>query len=324
MASRAGGLTRRRFLTLSAAFGAAAGCIGPAAAGTPVARWHGFALGAGASITLAGLGPAEAAPVFAAVEAELARLEAIFSLYRTDSALVRLNRDGRLPGPDADLLACLAQAAVVHRLTEGLFDPTVQPVFATLAEHFAAGGEAGDPGLARRLERAGALVGFDRVTFDDERVAFADPGMALTLNGIAQGYATDRIAALLEARGCRDVLVDIGETRALGRSPEGRAWRAGIAEGPQGGAVAEVVELRDRALATSMPLGTVLDPAGAVGHILHPRLGIVRPAWRRVSVVAASAALADALSTGLCLADPAAPPAMMAGGADVRIIAARA
>ena len=60
--------------------------------------------------------------------------------------------------------------------------------------------------------------------------------------------------------------------------------------------------LRDRALATSAPLGTVLDAAGAVGHIIDPKSG--RPAgsqWRQISVSAPLAAVADALSTAACL-----------------------
>ncbi len=48
--------------------------------------------------------------------------------------------------------------------------------------------------------------------------------MALTLNGIGQGYVADRVAALLEAEGLTDILIDTGEFRALGGSPEGGEW----------------------------------------------------------------------------------------------------
>ena len=61
--------------------------------------------------------------------------------------------------------------------------------------------------------------------------------------------------------------------------------------------------LTNRALATSAPLGTTLDGAGRLSHIIDPRQGtLTRPALRQISVSAPSAALADALSTGLCLA----------------------
>ena len=119
--------------------------------------------------------------------------------------------------------------------------------------------------------------------------------MGLTLNGIAQGYIADRVAALLEAEGLTDILIDTGEHRALGQMPGGGGWPVTLA---QGGSVA----LRDRALATSAPLGTVFDGAGRYGHILDPRTGEpAAPVWRAVSITAPSAALADALSTAACL-----------------------
>jgi thiamine biosynthesis lipoprotein len=124
--------------------------------------------------------------------------------------------------------------------------------------------------------------------------------MALTLNGIAQGYVADRVAALLRAEGLTDVLVNTGEMRALGGHPDGGAWPVSFDDGR--GRPAGSMELRDAALASSAPLGTAFDAEGRVGHILDPRSG--RPAasaWRLVSVTARTAALADGLSTALCL-----------------------
>ncbi|WP_241484112.1 FAD:protein FMN transferase [Ruegeria sp. ANG-R] len=79
-------LSRRRFLTISAACAAV-----PARVAHAAAHWSGIALGAPASLRLEGLSDTEAAPIFAAVEAELNRLEDIFSLYRPDSEISRLN-----------------------------------------------------------------------------------------------------------------------------------------------------------------------------------------------------------------------------------------
>ena len=111
------------------------------------------------------------------------------------------------------------------------------------------------------------LVGWAGGTVAPGRVALARPGMALTLNGIAQGFVADRIAALLEAEGLTDILIDTGEIRALGGDPRGGTWSARIVDGP-------TVPLRDRALATLAPLGTVFDEAGRIGHILDPRTGL--------------------------------------------------
>jgi thiamine biosynthesis lipoprotein len=144
---------------------------------------------------------------------------------------------------------------------------------------------------------AKALTGWERVRFDAGGVTLARPGMALTLNGVAQGYITDRIADLLARRGFGDVLVDMGEVAARGQAGDGTGWRAGIAT-PEG-RITQRLTLRDRALATSAPFGTRLT--GGAAHILDP--GGRTPTSRLVSVSAPRAALADGLSTALCLLD---------------------
>lgn len=294
-------IARRRFIRIGAALAAMAFVPVPLAA-APVRRWSGSALGAHASIELVGTDAPLAAATFTAVEQEIARLEALFSLYRTDSALSRLNATGRLDAPEADLLRLLALVRSVHAETGGLFDPTVQPLFAAYAAHFAGGRTDTLP--AAELADNLARVGFDRVMFDEDAVRFSRPGMAMTLNGVAQGYITDRIADLLRARGFDNVLLDIGEIQALGGGRDGNGWKVGLAAGPNGDALAKTLRLKDRAVATSMMDGTVLDAAGSVGHILHPRKGAVASAFSAVSVVAAEAALADALSTAAVLMTP--------------------
>ncbi|MCA0872503.1 FAD:protein FMN transferase [Seohaeicola saemankumensis] len=291
-------LTRRRFLTISAAAASVAGL--PAQAATE--RWRGVALGAPASMTLTGLPAGEAAQVFAAVEREIARLEAIFSLYRDDSEIVRLNRDGVLPRPAAEMLEVLSLSGSLHRATAGAFDPTVQRAWQALAQ--------GAP--ARALPR-----GWQHVHYDPREVRFARPGLAITLNGVAQGYVTDRIAALLAARGLGNVLIDIGEVAALGPKPDGSAWAAGIAD--TNGRVLRRVSLADRALATSAPQATVLDKAGALGHILDPDNPGALARRALVSVSAGRAAVADGLSTALCLLDDTKADAAVAAFGDARI-----
>lgn len=279
-------LNRRRFLSISAA--ALAFSPVARAGGAPIHLWSGIALGARATIRLS---HPDAAAITRRAAAEIERLENVFSLYRADSALMRLNATGRLDTPPPDLLECLTLAGAVHRATGGLFDPTVQPLWAIWAERATAGTRP----AAAELARLRARGGWPDLRYSASVVSLA-PGSALTLNGIAQGYIADRIAALLEAEGLTDILIDTGEHRALGGHPDGGVWPVKLAQGGE-------VGLRSRALATSAPLGTAFDAAGKLGHILHPATG--EPAatlWRAISISAPSAAVADALSTAACLA----------------------
>lgn len=278
-------LNRRRFLTVSAAALTLAPMAHAGAA--DVYTWTGIALGARATLRLA---HPDAPMIAERVAAEIRRQEAIFSLYRADSALMLLNATGRLDAPPPELLECLSVASAVHAATGGLFDPTVQPLWALWAERAAAGGRP----VTSELAKARAFGQWSDLRLDAE-AATLRPGMALTLNGIAQGYIADRVAILLEAEGLTDILIDTGEMRALGGHPSGGAWPVKLAEGGE-------VALRARAIATSAPLGTVFDAAGRVGHILNPATGEpALPLWRGVSISAPSAALADALSTAACL-----------------------
>ena len=248
---------------------------GPAMAATAVRRWRGVALGAEAELELRGPDAATGPALTAALE-EVARMEGLFSLYR-DSALTRLNRDGVLSVPDPAFADLMALCDRVHGLTGGLFDPTVQPLWLALAE-------GGDVTAAR------ARVGWDRVRRDGGAVRLG-AGQALTLNGIAQGFAADRVAAVLRGHGLSDVAVDLGE-----RVVVGPARRLGLVD-PDAGLVG-MVTVRDGAVATSSP-GATLASAG--GHILHPAGGV--PLWSSVCIEAEHAALADGLSTAGCLMD---------------------
>lgn len=267
--------TRRRFLTVCAGLPALA-LAKPALARPPV---RGQALGAAVTLYL---DHPEADRLGALALRELSRLERIFSLYRPESALSRLNRTGRLEAPPPELLDCLATCGAVHHASGGRFDPTIQPLWAALAEAHAAG-RAPDPA---RIAAARALIGWDRVSIASAAIALA-PGQALTLNGVAQGYVTDCVAAVLRREGLAVGLIDAGEIAAIG--PD---WPVRVENGPG-------LSLTDRALATSGSFGTVMDRAGRQGHILSPQGA---PAyWRRISVTAPVAALADALSTAGCL-----------------------
>ncbi|TCZ50978.1 FAD:protein FMN transferase, partial [Roseicella aquatilis] len=273
------------------------GAAGPAPA--PL-EWRGAALGAEARILLLHPDPAAARRALAAVVAEIERLEEEFSLFRPWSALSRLNRDGRLARPSLDLRRLVAAALRLGDLTGGAFDVTVQPLWRLLARH----GGSPPPDEA---EAALALVDYRDVDPGAAEIRLARPGMALTLNGIAQGAITDRVAGMLREAGLDDLLVDVGELRGLGRGPRGLPWQVAL-DHP---AAPLAITLADAAVATSCGGGTLLSPDGWRNHILDPRTGLSPPRDRAVSVIAPEASLADGLATALALLPREAAPALL-------------
>lgn len=272
-------LTRRRFIAISAA-------LAPSMALPDTGPHVETGIALGATVTLR-LHHPEAPRLAALAMAEIRRLEGVFSLYLPDSALARLNRDGALAAPPFELLDCLSLAGAVHGASGGRFDPTVQPLWQAEAMALNRGTPLRDAERSALAPR----IGWDGVTLAAEAITLR-PGMALTLNGIAQGYIADRVAGLLASQGLTRALIDTGEMVAL----PGGDWPVTLPD--------RKIALRGRALATSAPFGMTFGGDGRTSHILNP--ATLRPTlayWRSVTVSAPSAALADALSTAACLTE---------------------
>lgn len=231
------------------------------------------------------------------VQEEIIRLERVFNLFDPNSYLSRLNRDGVLDLPPLDLVRCLSEADRISQMTDGAFDVTVQPLWNLYARHFASAppGDAGPD--KRKIAATRQLVDYRAVRNGPRQISFSKPGMAVTLNGIAQGYITDRVAELLNANGFDNVLINLGEARGLGHREDGSPWRVGIREPDGAGDLSRKIELRNSAVATSGGYGTRFSSDGKHHHLFDPKTGRSANLWASVSVIADDATRADALST---------------------------
>lgn len=298
---------RRALAVLGAAFGLP--LLPERAASVPLWRWDGYALGATASIRLHHPDGARARSLITACVAELRRLEAALSLYRADSELCRLNRNGDIRHPTPDMLAAMHEARAWSERTAGAFDPTVQPLWRLYADHFARHplGAAGPPLAA--LAAARGFVDWRSLEVSTDRIAFVRPGMAATLNGIAQGFITDRIVGRLRDADIDSTLVEMGEAAAVGLRPDGTPWSAGIPDAA--GRVVTTLPLTGRAVATSAGFATRFEPTGRFHHLFDPTTGECAHHVAAVSVAAPSATAADALSTALFVTPVAAMPGLL-------------
>jgi len=302
-----GDLSRRRAIQIVAsAAGLALGAawrIAPAAPRSVVHTWRGIALGARASITLCHHDAAQARRLLRLCVAEIRRLENAFSLYRRGSAITRLNRDGFLDHPPPDLVRLLAAARAFGDATRGAFDPTVQPLWTLYATHFAASAARPEGPDDSAIDKAIALVDYRNLSLTTSRVAFERRGMGITLNGIAQGYITDRVADLLRNEGLDDVLVDLGEIRGLGRHADGRPWTVGLKDPLEPVRIVDTLTLENRALASSAGSATRFDARGRHHHLFDPHSGASSNRYLGITVIAPTATTADALSTGFASMD---------------------
>lgn len=295
-------LTRRRIIVIAATAAGSAFLTGARAAEAGEAvRWHGSALGAQVSIEIYHPERAEAERLVDRCVLDVRRLEQQFSLYRADSAISTLNRTGILVSPDADMVALLKASLQFAGITGGAFDPTVQPLWQLYSDHFTAERPDSDGPSPQKLTEALAKVGYAGLRVSEDRVVLARHGAAITLNGIAQGYATDRVVERLRNARLSTTLVNIGEIRAIGARPEGTPWRVGLADPERPGVVTETIDLVDRAVATSAGAGFRFDASGRFTHLFDPATGRSPSRYSTVSVMAPTATEADALSTAFSL-----------------------
>lgn len=295
-------MPRRRMLTLLAASAAMTGLPnGLSAAAEATLEWRGTALGGRVRMLFASDDSAAVQRIVERAIAEIDRLENIFSLYRPDSELCRLNRSGSLSGPSIDLVDLLRESVRLGDLSGGAFDVTVQTLWNLHREHFTKVRRSPGGPQPEAIAAALALVDYRLIDVSTARIDLAKPDMTVTLNGIAQGYITDRITDLLRHSGFEHVLVDLGEIRATGRPPSAAGWPVRIEFMQRSAERPEPLLLSGRAIATSAGATSEFDGSGLHHHIFDPATGTSSCRFQGVSVIAGGATLADGLSTALSI-----------------------
>lgn len=264
-----------------------------------VVTLDGTTMGTGWTVRYAAPSAHDAEPVRHAIEARLADLVAQMSHWEPESALCRFNHvpAGRTIDLPADFAAVIDLSLRIAAASGGAFDPTIG--------HLVDRWGFGPPGPmpvpdAAAIEAARAASGWRRLRYDSTGRRLRQPGgLALDLSGVAKGYAADALADLLAEQGIRHCLTEVGgELAGRGVRPDGDPWWVDL-ETPPGIVLPPLrVALHQCAVATT---GTYRKG----DHSIDPRTG--RPADNgviAVSVVASSAALADALATALAVGYP--------------------
>jgi thiamine biosynthesis lipoprotein len=251
---------------------------------------------------------ADASALRVDIETLLEQVNASMSTYREDSEITGFNNarvDEWVPVSAAFLEVFLA-ARSVTAASEGAYDVSIAP----LVDLWGFGPRMGDTVPdSGSIERLLETVGEQRVEVDEDASRIRKTGpLQLDFSSIAKGYAVDQLAALLNARGISDYMVEIGgEIRVLGVNPRGDAWRIAI-ERPVagGGAPLAILALSDAGIATSGSYRNFFEVAGVrYAHTLDPRTGWpVQHELVSVTVVHPQVGIADAWATALTVLGP--------------------
>lgn len=298
-------ISRRRFVCLVAGVGVSAGTVAALrhrsklSGATPsipslqrVSRTS-WALGSNVSITLLHHDTAAGETALDAVLDELKLIEDVMSLYRANSELCQLNREGMLNDPHPYLVEVLQAAQSISARSQGAFDVTIQPLWDLYATAQRLNLFPSDEEILSTTKQ----VDWKQLHVARSQIRLDGEGTAITLNGIAQGFAADRVAAVLRQHGVEHALIDTGEIGALGTKADGDPWSIGIQHPRDAEAYISVAELAGRCLATSGDYATTFSDDHRHHHLLDPRTGRSPSDLSSVSIAAKTALEADALST---------------------------
>lgn len=241
------------------------------------------------------------------IDEELGRINGLMSTYIADSELSRLNRApvGEWFEVSEDTRRVIELSREIYELSDGSFDITVGP----LVNLWGFGPDPGSDQLPSDEEISEALerTGFDLLSIENNRVR-READIYVDLSAIAKGYAVDRIAELVESKGLRNYLVEIGgELRARGINDRKQPWNIAI-EVPEGlqRSVYRTVEISDMGMATSGDYRNYYEIDGKrYSHTIDPVTG--RPIEHdlaSVTVLSRTAARADGMATAINVMGP--------------------
>ena len=251
--------------------------------------------------------------------AELDRLHAKLHAWQP-SEITRLNEafaQGKTVAVDAEIKGMLDMALDYERRADQLFNPAVGQLVALWGFHR----DTFDPvtpdpdALARALKAHPSL---EDLSFSSGQVSSRNQAVSIDLGGFAKGWALDRLASLLHARGVKNALINIGgNVMALG-SKNGEPWTVGLQHPRKPVAMATIVLHDGEAIGTSGDYQRYFEKDGKrYAHLIDPRSGQPADKVQAVTVIAPAGPHAGTLS------DVTTKPMFIGGPETVSLYAAR-
>ena len=234
------------------------------------------------------------------IEAELKRFDQSLSPFNDSSVISRVNRNEELV-TDSFFQTCFNRSMEISRETEGAFDITVAP----LANAWGFGFKKGTFPDSLMIDSLLQFTGYEKVKLENGKVIKQDPRKMLSCSAVAKGYSVDVVAHLLDRKGIKNYMVDIGgEVVVKGKNATGDLWRIGINKPYDDSLTVKqdiqtILNLTDVGMATSGNYRNYYYKDGKkYAHTIDPRTGYpVQHSILSSTVVAEDCMTADALAT---------------------------
>ena len=235
------------------------------------------------------------------IEAELRKVDNSLSPFNKRSVITRINDNTDLSA-DGMLVYVYNMARSISEETQGAYDITVAP----LVNAWGFGFKTQTFPDSAKIDSLRRIVGYRKISLTPEgKFEKRDPRVMLDCSSIAKGFGVDCVARLLESKGIRNFMVEIGgEVVVKGENPKMEKWRIGINR-PVDDSLAvnqelqTVLEITDAGMATSGNYRNFYYKDGKkYAHTIDPRTGY--PVQHNIlssTVIADNCAKADAYAT---------------------------
>jgi FAD:protein FMN transferase len=254
------------------------------------------AMGTPCDIQLFARNQAKARDAADAAIADVQRLEALYSRYRSTSFLSEINRVAAIGGSisvDEETASLLDYAVTCYEQSDGMFDITSGIL--RRAWKFDQGKLPEQSLIDELLEK----VGWHKVIWKRPVLTFSVPGMEIDFGGVVKEYAVDRAAALCYAQGVKHGVINLGgDIKVIGPRDDGSPWRVGIRHPRSKDVLLDTLLLYEGALASSGDYERCILVNGIrYGHVLNPKTGWPVRHLAAVSVVGDFCVVAGSAST---------------------------
>lgn len=232
--------------------------------------------------------------------AELQKVDNALSMFNKESIISHINR-GENVETNEMFESVFNLAEKISDNTDGAFDITVAP----LVNAWGFGFKTGNPPTKQTVDSLRAIVGYKKVKLVNHRITKSDARVMLDCSAIAKGYGCDVVARLLEKRGIKNYMVEIGgEVVTHGISEKRLPWKIGVTKPSDdslnvNNELQTVLNVKDRAMATSGNYRNFYYRGGKkYAHTIDPATGYpVQHSILSATVLAKCCAEADAYAT---------------------------
>ena len=231
---------------------------------------------------------------------ELQAVDQSLSMFNPNSTISQIN-SGKSNETDSLLRTIFHIARDVSHATDGAFDITVAP----LVNAWGFGFKHGALPDSLQVDSLRQLIGWNRISLEDNKFVREDPRMVIDLSAVAKGFGSDCVAQMFHRHGIENFMIEIGgEVVTSGLSPKGKPWRIGVNK-PQEDSTSTnnelqtILQMKNCAMATSGNYRNFyINNGRKIAHTIDPKTGYpVQHSILSSTVIAPTCAVADAYAT---------------------------